>query len=262
MIKIHFASGEAVDLAVSAGDTVGNLCRRTADLHDAGWATLLVGSEAIDEKLDVCSIPEASVITAVLSNPMDRPDRLKKTLRQQIQKSCEINLHGDQNLQEAFKQTDWRSFRQFCEPVQDFHLTLFECADEKFIDINYGLGDNDYGTLHREGVVDPIMVNCDGDWEPQVEAWKSVHHAYCDQCNNHRYIIGTRHKSLELDDYDLCEACFKNGGRKAEAWAEIQEEEDEYESESEDEDYPSLEHPFFRAILKARKENRIERHGA
>lgn len=106
------------------------------------------------------------------------------------------------------------------------------------------------------------MVNHDGDWEPQVEAWKSVHHAYCDQCNNHRYIIGTRHKSLELDDYDLCEACFKNGDRKAEAWAEIQEEEDEYESESEDEDYPSLEHPFFRAILKARKENRIERHGA
>lgn len=55
MIKIHLASGEAVELAVNHGDTVGDLCRRTADLRDAGWATLLVGSEALDEKLDACS---------------------------------------------------------------------------------------------------------------------------------------------------------------------------------------------------------------
>jgi hypothetical protein len=276
MIKIHFASGEAVELAVSAGDTVGDLCRRTADLRGAGWATLLVGSEAFDEKLDACSIPEVDVITAVLSNSMERPDRLKKTLREQIQKSCEINLHGDENLEEAFKQTSWRSFREFCQPVQDFHLTLFECADEKIIEINYGLGDNDYGTLHREGVVDPIMVNCDGDWEPQVEAWKDVHDAFCDKCN--KTIIGTRHKSLELDDYDLCESCFKSEDRKAEAWeqpepppqlsvAERREEEEEDEDEdaegqydSDDERYEHIE-PFFLAILKARKANCIEKHG-
>jgi hypothetical protein len=204
---------------------------------------------------------------------MERPDRLKKTLREQIQKSCEINLHGDENLEEAFKQTNWKSFRNFCQPVQDFHLTLFECADETFIEINYGLGDNDYGTLHREGVVDPIMVNTDGDWEPQVEAWKDVHNAFCDKCK--KTIIGTRHKSLELDDYDLCEACFKSEDRKAEAWeqpepppqlsvAEMLEEEDEDEDIEYDSDDLRFEHlePFFLAILKARKANCIEKHGA
>jgi hypothetical protein len=174
-IKIILASGEAVELAVSPSDTVGDVCRRTADLRDAGWATLLVGSQAFDEKLGACSILEADVVTAVLSNSMERPDRLKKTLREQIRKSCEINLDGDENLEEAFKQTNWASFKQFCEPVQDFHLTLFECGDERFIEINYGLGGNDYGTLHREGVVEPIMVNTDGDWEPKVGPWKHVH---------------------------------------------------------------------------------------
>lgn len=157
--------------------------------------------------------------------------------------------------------------------MQDFTLTLFECAGERFVEINYGLGDNDYGTLHREDAVDPIMVNTDGDWEPQVEAWKGVHHAYCDQCK--KMIIGTRHKSLELDDYDLCEICFKSEDRKADAWeqpesppqlsvAEMQEEEDEDEEieyDSEDERYSDLE-PFFLAILKARKAGCIETHGA
>jgi hypothetical protein len=264
MTKVLLASGEAVELAVSVGDTVGDLCRRTADLRGAGWATLLVGSEALNEKLDACSIPAADVITAVLSNSIDRPDRLNKTLREQIRKSCEIHLHGEENLEEAFKQTDWRSFRQFCQPVQDFHLTIFECADERFIDINYGLGDNDYGTLHKEGIVDPIMVNTDGDWEPQVEAWKDVHNAFCNQCNN--IIIGIRHKSLELDDYDLCEACFKSEDRKAEAWEqpgpEEEDEAEDSEDDSEDEEYPCVDDPFFMAILKARKANRIERHGA
>merc|ERR1712232_1358543 len=181
MIKIHLASGEAVDLAVNAGDTVGDLSRRTVDLRDAGWATLFVGSEPLDERLDACSIPEADVVTAVLSNSMERPDRLKKTLREQIRKSCEIHLRVDENFEEAFKQTDWHSFKEICHQwkgMQDFTLTLFECAGERFVDINYGLGDNDFGTLHREDVVDPIMVNTDGDWEPQVEAWKDVHHAY------------------------------------------------------------------------------------
>merc|ERR1711972_1045076 len=113
---------------------------------------------------------------------MERPDRLKKTLREQIRNSCEHNLHGDEDLDEAFKQSTWKAFKSFCQPVQDFHLTLFECAGERFIDINYGMGDNDYGTIHKEGVVDAIIVYADGDLNPQVEAWKDVHNATCDMC--------------------------------------------------------------------------------
>jgi hypothetical protein len=251
-IKIHFASGEAVEVVAGAGDTVSSLCRRIADLCDAGWATLLVGSETLDENLDACSIPETIAITAVLSNPMDRPDRLKKTLREQIQKSCEINLHGDEDLEEAFKQTDWKLFRQYCQPVQDFHITLFECAGKKIIDINYGLGDNDYGTFHREDVIDPIFVYRDGDCEPKVEAWTSVHNAYCNQCN--KTIIGTRYKSLELNDYDPCEACFNSEDRKADALEQPdtsldEEDDDEEDDEDEDADEEDEERVVLRAIF-------------
>jgi hypothetical protein len=269
VLKVHLASGDTVELQVNPGDKVGDLCRRTADLRDAGWASLLVGSEPIDETLDASSIPEGQVVAAVLFNSMEHPNRLRRTLREQIRKSCEIHLHGDEDLEEAFKQTDWASFKRFCQPVQDFRITLFECAGEKFIDINYGLGDNDYGTLHMQDVVDPIIVNSDGDWEPTVEAWKDVHEACCDKCG--KTIIGTRHKSLELDDYDLCEVCFSSEDRKAGAWeqpsappqltvSEREDDDEEFEPDSEDEAHRGLE-PFFLAILKARKAGRIERHG-
>jgi len=283
VIKVFFASGEYVELALQLGDTVSDLSRRVADLKDAGWATLVLGTEPLDEKLAVAAIPDGQAVTAMLQDGWERPDRLNKTVREQIRWSVDrvgISVVGamrSQNLsmEDAFKQPDWGKFRKICQGMQDFRITVFEFAGERYVEYNFGLGDNGFGSLHAVDSVDAIMSYDDGTWEPLVEPWKDVHrNVCCDKCGCIP-IIGIRHKSLEQDDYDLCEACFAGEERRAGAWVQPPPDDDDEESDEDEDDDEDNEdgdsdsdeerhghlEPFFLALVKAKKANQLGKYG-
>lgn len=172
-------SGDEADLSVHPGETVKDLCRRTADLKDAGWSTL-IANEPLEESLVVSKIPEGQHLLAVLLDDFDRPDRLSKKAREQIRLS--LGMHGVVLPDEALLQEDWESFRDEVDGIQDFHITVFKFARKRFVHFDYGMGDNGYGSIHRISAVDVIMDYDDGHWEPLVRPWAEV--CQCDECDD------------------------------------------------------------------------------
>jgi len=178
-IKVYFASGDYVELAVQPEDKVWDLSRRLADLKDAGWAVLLLGTESLDESFAASSIPDGQAVTAtLLQDDWERPDRLSKTSREQIRQS--LDMHGvidmmqdeGKSIDEAFQQSNWRAFRKVCQPIQDFQITIFEFDGQRYVEFNFGLGDNGFGSVHAVGSADAIMKYDEDGWLPRVEPWK------------------------------------------------------------------------------------------
>jgi hypothetical protein len=190
-IKVYFASGEHIELVVQPEDKVCDLSRRLADLKDAGWAILLLGTEPLDESLAASSIPDGQTVTAMLQDDWERPDRLNKTSREQICQSLE--MHGviggpdrkfreGASIDEAFKQPNWKKFRNICQPIQDFQITVFEFGGQRYVEFDFGLGDNGHGSVHAIGSAKAIMSCQDGTLEPCegseerfMDAWVQPH---------------------------------------------------------------------------------------
>jgi len=217
-IKVYFTSGDEADLRARPGETVSALCRRTAELKDAGWATL-IADEPLEETLLLSNIPEGQHLLAVLHDDFERPDRLSKRAREQIRVS--LGMHGvDLDLLDnAFLQEDWKSFRDEIDGIQDFHITVFKFARKRFVHFDYGMGDNGFGSIHAINAVDAIMDYDDGTWIPLVKPWTEV-------CQRRRF-----EQQEEDDDTD----------------AEEPEDEGDEDSDSDDGDLP----PFFRSFVKA-----------
>jgi len=114
-MKVHFAGGEFVEVIVEPEDVVRQLCRRVADIKDAGWATLLIGSETLAEELLVSSIPHGQIVTAVLQNSWERPDRLSQTVRKQMRQFLGKHGVGSECIEEGFQQNTWEKFRVLIE---------------------------------------------------------------------------------------------------------------------------------------------------
>jgi len=164
-IRVHFASGDLLEITAEPGEAVRDLCRQIADLKGAGWATLLIGEAPVDETLAASSLPEGQLLTAIVQDDLDRPDRLNNTVRHQIRQSLE--MHGACVLDQAFRQPDWQSFvTDGVEGIQDFYIKVFEFKGERFLHFDYGMGDNGFGSIHAVGIVDAIMRIDDGHWEP------------------------------------------------------------------------------------------------
>merc|ERR1711862_406763 len=59
-----------------------------------------------------------------------------------------------------------------CQPIQDFQITVFEFDGQRYLEFNFGLGDNGFGSVHAVGSADAIMSFDDDGWQPLVEPWK------------------------------------------------------------------------------------------
>jgi hypothetical protein len=160
------------EFPIQPGATVKQLCRRVADVKDAGWAKLLAGSTVLKEEVLLHSIPENQIVTAIIMNAWDRPDHLRRTLREQICKSLEMN--DAKCPVEAFQEPTWDGFRSLCEPIQDFTIFVFGFTGKQIIRFEFRIGGKSYGSLHVAGAVDPIMHYADDNWKPLVEPWTDV----------------------------------------------------------------------------------------
>lgn len=228
-IKVSFAGEELweiSDLAVYPRDTVWHLCRRAADLRDAAWATLLLSSEPLDETLLASSIPNGQILTVKLQNDWgwERPDRLSKTMREQILWS--LDRHGVigmlrerqevGRLEEAFKQSNWEDFLGSCMFLRDFGITVLELEGKRYANFIFhwasaiGKGGERYGSIHAVDSIHAILCVIGTSYEVPLEEqqWVAVTGAaVCDQCWSP--ITRLRCKSLEQDDDKVCETCYR-----------------------------------------------------
>jgi len=261
VIKVYFANGEHVELPLQFGDTLCDLSRRIADIKDAGWATLLLGTKPLDEKAAAASIPDGQAVTAMLQDGWERPDRLNKTVREQIRRSFDIHGVSDfmrsenVSIEDAFKAPNWSNFREICQPIQDIRITVFEFACQRYVEYNFGWRENGFGSAHAMDSVDAIMSYDDGHWEPLMEPLCD----FCDTC-----FAGVRGCLCKEERHDGVWGCTPRvQPPPPDADYEDDDEDDNKEDNDYDADGESLGHlqPFFRALVEASKSNQLAKYG-
>lgn len=95
------------------------------------------------------------------------PPEASDVLRKQIKAS--LGLNGDVSTVDfdaAFRTADWAGFAAAVN-TQDFSVDfLRDGAGSEYAHFDYGLGDNDFGSVHPKDKVDAIIKVNDGDWMP------------------------------------------------------------------------------------------------
>jgi hypothetical protein len=80
----------------------------------------------------------------------------------------------------AWDAANWSSFAKIAVPLQDFGFQYMVCGNKeeegrsspvgRFVHFDYGLGDNDFGSVHAGPEARPLCQIMDGDWSGDDEA--------------------------------------------------------------------------------------------
>lgn len=153
-----------IELPIKPHESVKHLCRRVADVKDASWAKLMIGSKMLHDDIMLYDIPENQMVTAIMMNSWERPDQLSSSIRGQISASLEMN--GASCPDEAFQQPTWDAFRNVCEPIQNFTVAAFPFKGKQVIRYEFNIGGNGHGSMHVAGTTCAIMQYINGTWKP------------------------------------------------------------------------------------------------
>lgn len=192
IITVTMISGEEMELLVQPKETVRALAERLALMKRVGRVKLLMDSTPLAGHLLVLKcVPHACVVTAVLLQQcgFDSPDNLDFVVEQQIRISCKMhgagpakwewNPEGTDLLQvdpeafwnAAFAKPTWREFAAHIG-TQDFQITVFSYGlqmftqtPRRFIEYNFGMGDNGFGSIHAENESTATARCDDGTYE-------------------------------------------------------------------------------------------------
>lgn len=188
IIRVAMISGEEMELLVQPSETVRALAERLALIKGVGRVNLLMHSTPLAGSMLVLKcVPHGCVVTAVLQQcGLDSPDNLDFVVEQQIRLSCEMHGAGcDRRMwkldpeafwNEAFAKPTWKEFAQHIG-TQDFHITVFTYGfkmftqtPRRYIEYNFGMGDNGFGSVHAENESTATATCVDGRLELLVNA--------------------------------------------------------------------------------------------
>jgi hypothetical protein len=184
-VTVAMMSGEEMELLVQPGETVHALAKRLSLIKGVGQVSLLVDHTPLRGNLFVLDcVPHTCVVTAIFQAGLDLPNRLDPIVEQQIRISCE--MHNNYRLRRinvfevadfwkaAFEKPTWQEFVEHIG-TQDFQIRVFYFGPNplnqtRYIDYNYGLGDNGFGSVHVDGESRATASCVDGSFELLVNA--------------------------------------------------------------------------------------------
>lgn len=183
LITVAMMSGEEMELLVQPGETVHALANRLALMKGVGQVRLLLNHTPLSGNSFVLDcVPHSHVVTAVLQFGLEFPNRLDPIVEQQIRISCEMNgavprmnvFKAEEFWSAAFEKATWWEFVQCFPGMQDFQIRVFSFGldplnQTRFIDYNFGMGDNGFGSIHAEGESRAIAKCDDGMYELLVQ---------------------------------------------------------------------------------------------